>query len=570
MYSISQSRSHAHHVPHMHTKPLLIAVFSAIIAIMAVQHVLFLLKIDISKLSNSRNPSSSYVVNSLNYNKLINDYDAKPITLTLYGYEGKSDVKIEITKGELGFALDSDRLKNDIESYDAKQSLIPLGGLLFEDSLSLSEYISVDSKKLAEYAKSIHDKNLVVGQNATISFDRSSNNPIITDEIDGYEYSTEQIAEMLGVSLRSADAQVGVSVVRQQPKVTRMFLEKNIDKLASLWDSSVQFNSTDQQLQLRGNNQLLDTVIPGPDNAIDISDELLEKYIDKWVAPAFSSTPSPAIGSEIPAYSGKSVDTASAARQYKQALLYGGSRELSLTIRELQPPAEPLAAGDISQGALQALVNHLGKQKGTAIAVAELKEGGRSADSSGSQTRVAASTYKLVVAYAVASDISSGKASWDSPIMSYTYRSCLESMLVRSTNHCATEWARNIYGFETLNRVASSIGLNGTCFGCEEYAMSSVIDQTKLMQAFYNAEKLNPDVAAVVTDMLDRQIYREGIPYGLKYNTYNKIGWVPGYYNDTAIIEIGETPVALSIYTSGYSWGEIRNITKSIVEFLEK
>ena len=63
------------------------------------------------------------------------------------------------------------------------------------------------------------------------------------------------------------------------------------------------------------------------------------------------------------------------------------------------------------------------------------------AEVNGDRDFVTASTFKVFLAYAVMHKVETGELSMDSQTdMGLTARSCIEEMILRSTNACAPSW----------------------------------------------------------------------------------------------------------------------------------
>ena len=65
---------------------------------------------------------------------------------------------------------------------------------------------------------------------------------------------------------------------------------------------------------------------------------------------------------------------------------------------------------------------------------------------------------------------------------------------------------------------------------------------------------------------MKQQIYRKGIPAGTSYQVADKVGFLDGYLNDSAVVYTNKGPVLISIFSNNLSWGAISDMTKDIVE----
>lgn len=550
--------------------------FLAICAVILVQHALYFSGFSFASIQRSGSSESAPIalVSLDDYEAVVSEFYDEPLEFTLHGSNELAAETMVLSKQDIGFSIDREQMAVDARDYDYRKSAIPLGGLFFRDEVRLSDYITIDEEKLRAFAATLHEDTKVAPAEATVTYPIGSGDPIFTPSKVGYSYKTDLIADTLKMSIYAQSDSVGLSASPVTPAVTQDFLTRHRSEIDRIYEKQVAFEYSGEIYTLAGNNELLGAIRQDAKGSVGFDDAQLAAHIARWVGPWYEVTPSPAIADRnIAAVEGLVIDGAAAVASYKQALLADDSTTLQPITVTMMPPQVPAAVQPqthTSQQELQALVNHLGDTYDAAIAVQEFGAQERTASYAGGERRVAASTYKLAVAYAVAQQISDGTMTWGDPVNGRTTRSCMESMIVYSTNHCAEAWRYNVFGADHLNDMAASLGLGGVCFECGFYSQSSVLDQVAFMRMFYQSEGLDPEVAAVITDMLDRQKYRNGIPYAASgYNTYNKIGWVPGHYNDTAIIEMDAGPVAISIYTNSGGWGQIRGITSQLVTFLE-
>lgn len=548
-----------------------ILVFVVLLVVVGLQNILFFSGVSMPGFLNRGSTSSTPALIALDdHAEVTSDFDQQPITITLYNASSEEIETLIYSKRELGFSLDTVALAADADSYNYRESLVPFGSAIFDHTVDITNYITLDTQQLLRITSQIEAEHQVNTVNAAISFPPDGGNPSFTPSKTGISYGSQRLFETIRSAIYTRTNSVGVSPVTTQPDVNQAFLEDHVDRLGEIVASRVTFEANGTSSVMFGNNELLQAIQPDTNGNFGFDNQLLRAYLEKRLAPVFEQVATPEMniaGTTYPAVTGVSINTPALLSAYESALLTGQERtiEVPLTETTAQPTAEGISG---SEAHLQAAVSNIAKKYNAAVYVEELEAEKRSAGYTAHQPRIAASTYKLLVAYAVALDISEGKQTWDDRTYNRSVRACLDSMIVYSTNHCAENWVYNVYGTDYLNRLGASVGLLSSCFGCSDYAQSSVADQITLLKAFIHAEGLDRQVADVVVDMLQRQRWRSGIPYGLSYQTMNKIGWVPGHYNDTAVIYTDNGAVALSIYTNSNGWSQIREITAEVLSVL--
>lgn len=551
------------HAPH--GLPLYSIIF--ITCIVLLQQAFFFASFDVSSIGflnqfNNSQQETAGLIHLKDSQSIIDSFDSTPITLTLYAIPGQDAVTLTIPKSELGIILNNQQLESDANQYD-HTSLIPFAGLFTDNTAQMKNYISIDQSVLQAYADQLHSSYYIAPVNAkpTYPLTRSDEQIIsITPSAVGYSYGANQIADAISSAAITRLDQAGLSAAIVSPTVAEEFLAKQDETLLSMFTSEVQFTDEDYTYSLSGNNELLAALEPTASTGYTLNLDTLASFLDTWLSPQYTVLPTATS-------SGKTVDTAAIAGQYAKALRSSNPETpIQITYKNLAIIQD---SNPDNNTQLQQLVHDLGQKYDAGITVIQFDKEQINASYDGGRSRVAASTYKLLVAYAVAQDISNGTSQWSDRTYNRTIRACLESMLVYSTNHCAENWVKNEYGYNYINQLADSIGLAGTCFGCGEFTLAATNDQVQLMRMFYESEGIDQAIADIVLDMLDRGRGQNGIPYGSPYKIYNKIGWVPGHYNDTAIIELPNTTIGLSIYTNSNNWGQIRDITSQIVATFE-
>lgn len=263
---------------------------------------------------------------------------------------------------------------------------------------------------------------------------------------------------------------------------------------------------------------------------------------------------------------GRGIDMDKTVAALDGALKKGEKTNLTVPIAEL--PAKLVYDRKYSNGdaGLTALLADLAGSRGFGISVMEI--GGRSANVNGNKQFVAASTYKLFVAYALFKEIEAGRMSWSDPIYGdKNADSCFYVMIHNSDNPCAKAFGDKI-GWQNIENQMHALGLTST-----ELSPSPCTTANDLSLFLYRLENGSLVSAADRTKLLDvmkGQIYRAGIPAGTKLTVANKVGFIDSYIHDAGIVYGARGPYVLVIMTSGSSWSQIADAAAQINTFLNR
>ena len=239
-----------------------------------------------------------------------------------------------------------------------------------------------------------------------------------------------------------------------------------------------------------------------------------------------------------------------------------------MPLTQLQPKVVYDRQYSNTDAGLAALLAEVSSAKGGyGISVMEL--GGRSANTNGNKQFVAASTYKLYVAYAVFKEIEAGRMSWSDGISGgKNADQCFTAMIYSSDNPCAKAFGDRI-GWQNIEDMMHGLGLsNSTQLSPSLYTTAN--DLALFLYRVENGSLLSSSDKARLTDVMKTQIYRQGIPKGTGVSVANKVGFIDSYIHDAAIVYGPKGPYVLIIMTNGSSWGGIADAASQIHTFLNR
>ncbi|MBO0595216.1 serine hydrolase [Nesterenkonia sp. E16_10] len=237
------------------------------------------------------------------------------------------------------------------------------------------------------------------------------------------------------------------------------------------------------------------------------------------------------------------------------------SPDESEPVRPEAPTDAPSFTGDLDDYLEQLAAHYPGD---ISISVAELGGEGRTGSTAGGESRVSASTYKVFVAYGILDRVESGEMDWDDPIDGGRDRAtCFADMISVSDNPCADVFREEL-GWEALRDIAAETGGPATDF-IPAYARTSVNDLTAFMTRLESgALGISEASRSRLLGALESNIFREGIAAGSTGAVLNKVGFIDGYFNDTAIVRHPQGRYVMSIMSEGSDWNAIASITRDI------
>lgn len=263
---------------------------------------------------------------------------------------------------------------------------------------------------------------------------------------------------------------------------------------------------------------------------------------------------------------GRGIDADKTVAALDSTLKKGKETTLTVPIAEL--PVKVVYDRQYSNGdaGLTALLADLASSRGFGISVMEL--GGRSANTNGNKRFVAASTYKLFVAYALFKEIEAGRMSWaDSIYGGKNTDSCFYAMIHNSDNPCAKAFGDKI-GWQNIENQMHALGLTSTELSPSLYTTAN--DLALFLYRLENGSLVSGADRAKLIDVMKGQIYRAGIPAGTKLAVADKVGFIDSYIHDAGIVYGARGTYVLVIMTSGSSWGQIADAAAQINTFLNR
>jgi beta-lactamase class A len=264
--------------------------------------------------------------------------------------------------------------------------------------------------------------------------------------------------------------------------------------------------------------------------------------------------------------SGRGVDVVKSAALLEQALKNRGDDTVSVAIGDLPPAIAYSKQFSNTDRGLTAAVQAAGAG---GYSVAAMQMGGPSANTGGDKQFVAASTYKLYVAYAVFQEIAAGRMSWSTTISGRSAAQCFDAMIVLSDNPCAVAFGQRI-GWGNITSMVRSIGVSSsTQLGYPMYTTAN--DLAHFLYRIENGSIVSAADRDRLIDAMKRQSYtRAGIPAGARGTVADKVGQVDGYVHDAAIVYDPDKTYVIVVMSYLGSWSGIANATSQVDAYFNR
>jgi beta-lactamase class A len=164
------------------------------------------------------------------------------------------------------------------------------------------------------------------------------------------------------------------------------------------------------------------------------------------------------------------------------------------------------------------------------------------------QEFIAASTYKILAAYAM---FKAGNAP-----------ACLDDMIIYSDNDCPLSYLAR-YGWSRLTEDARDIGATRTWFDNSTHTTAN--DLALILEQIHDGSLLSEADNDRLLDDMKQQVFRDGIPAGIpEAEVADKVGFLDGLLHDAGIVYSPKGNFVLVVMTDGYSWGAIADVAAEI------
>jgi beta-lactamase class A len=273
--------------------------------------------------------------------------------------------------------------------------------------------------------------------------------------------------------------------------------------------------------------------------------------------------------SRTPGSAGRGVNVEAASKQIADNITAGQGGTVNLATVTLTPGLTyERQYSDTSAGLSAFLGDEINRSGQYAIAVQELGGKGRTAHAGGNRVYVAASTYKLFVAYGVFQLTANGEMSWNDQIAGMTVDACFEAMIVHSDNECAVALGDRV-GWGRIEDMMHAQGLGSTSLrGANK--MTTANDLAHFLRKLEQGTLLPSGSRQTLLEYMKRQVYRNGIPAGTGMLVANKVGRFGYYVHDAGIVYSPSGTYIMVIMSTSGDWNSLTTVARDVHRFITR
>lgn len=414
-------------------------------------------------------------------------------------------------------------------------------------------------------------------EDAAIGVDSAGEKLTVSDAVTGYSFIAQNLRDSLNASATAATTDINI----MKPGASTEKAQQFAQLVGNAVGDSIAFTYDDQTYKV-GKKTVLSwlSFADADSNAstLEVSADQAKMAASFDSAGLIDSVATRVMtqhGNAVadPASLDDAVDYAKIAAALSRQLITGTAAAVPITVTDAaQKQAEAIAA---ERAAAEEKAKPISEKLKTvfgsatvSVKVINLKDSSVVVDMDSAKDFTSASTYKLYVAYSMLDAVEKGKESWSSPLNGTTLDTCLTRMIVNSDNACPQAWLSR-YGFDAVTQQANALGASGTHFKRSDMHTTAA-DLSLLLTKLYKGEILSDASRQKLFALMQRQVYRKGIPAGIASNgtVADKVGFLHNLLHDAAIVTSQKGDYVMVIMTDNSSWNTIAKAAQVIYDSL--
>lgn len=475
---------------------------------------------------------------------------------------------------EIGVETQSWNTARSAARYTFGQRLIPFSSVYVMLKRNTPMQVSFDDDRLNYFASEVQKEGFVAAVNASVAIEGSK--VMLVPAKPSKDYPASNVANVLRQTHFSPQTEVKVKPDTKQA-------ERTDNEVKGLLAEAQRVVDTPLTLKLDSEDIAVDKATIGgwldfPEDPatkklrLGLRTDVVKKYLSGIQSKIYKAPGVTKIqiidGQEVGrtlGQPGRGIDADKTITLLDAALKKAEKITLTVPVAGLAPTISYDRQYSNGDAGLTALLKDLAASKGFGISVMEI--GGRSANINGDKKFVAASTYKLYVAYAVFKEIEAGRMSWNETISGKSASECFDLMIRVSNNPCAKAFGDKI-GWQNVEDQMKGLGLSQTELSPSLYTTAK--DLSLFLYKLENGSLLSGGDRIRLINLMKVQTYRAGLPAGTGLAVANKPGFIDSYIHDPGIVYGPRGAYVLTIMTSGSSWSAIADAAKQINAFLNR
>lgn len=477
---------------------------------------------------------------------------------------------------DVGMRVDASGTAERLTAYPVWQRLIPLSSIarLFAgNQTSEVNYLKLSSE---QWASDIESKCSVAAKDAGVEI--RDGKLAVTSSTQGAKCAKKDIIAQLESASLAPEMRVDTARQTIAPKRSDEQVAAQIKKIEAVIAKGVTVDVEGTKVAASP-SEIVEwlTFTDGENNQLklDVDPAKLQDFIARVQRPVYAAPGTTIVtmrdgvetGRAVGA-NGRGIDSNDLIAQLRQELNQQDAMTIIAKTTTLAPKVAYSRSYTNSTAGLQALIVDIAAEKGNmAIAITEIDGQRRNVSVNGDKQYHPASTYKLFVAYGVVKRVEANQWKWDDQVNGVSVDECLTRMIVNSDNACAEAFADKMGGWRVVQADVKATGATGTNLNLSE-PVGTVKDQVLFLTKLHNNQLMKQENRDKLLALMKRQQYRAGIPTGVKYEVADKVGFLGANLHDSGLIYTPHGVYALSIYSTGGSWGNIADATRRIEALL--
>lgn len=477
---------------------------------------------------------------------------------------------------ETGVQIDATSTAERATDYPVWQRLIPLSSvarLFTSRQASEVNYLKLSNE---QWASDIEAQCAVVAKDAGVEI--RDGRLAVTPSVEGAKCSKDNVIAALKSTKPAPEMKVNTARQVVAPKRSDAAVAAQVKKIEAVIAKGVSVDVMGAKVTAEPSEIVGWLVFADGENnqlKLDVDPAKLQDFIARVQRPIYVAPGTSVVAmrdgvetGRTTGANGRGVDSNDLITQLRQELNQQDAITLTAKVTDLPPKVVYSRSYTNSTAGLQALITDIAAEKGNmAIAITEIDGQRRNVSANGDKQYHPASTYKLFVAYGVIKRIEANQWKWNDQVGGTTVDECLTRMIVNSDNACAEAFAEKIGGWGAVQTDVKATGATGTNLNLGE-PVGTVKDQVLFLTKLQNNQLMKQENRDKLLALMKRQQYRAGIPSGVKFDVADKVGFLGANLHDSGLIYTPHGVYALSIYSTGGSWGNIADAARRIEALL--
>jgi beta-lactamase class A len=472
---------------------------------------------------------------------------------------------------EMGVSIDAEHSAQDAARYPLWQRMIPFSSVIVALVRDTPMQTDFDDQRVRMFAEKVQQQGHTNAVNAslTVKEGKAALVPSVPDK----SYPTEAVVAAIKDAYFAPQTKITVSPQTKPAALTDKEAEAMLDEVQQLVDDKLSLTLQDDETGV--DKKIVGGWLAFTANAaasrldVTLKADPVKKYLGEMQTEIYRAPGTTRVQliddrevSRKTGTPGYGVDMDKALAAIENAIKTRGEDTVGLSVGDLPPVLAYDKKYSNTDKDLAGLLSGIANAKGDyGISLMELD--GRSAYAHGNRQFVAASTYKLYVAYAVFKEVEAGRLSWSDTVNGKTAAKCFDDMIVVSDNECPKAFGRLI-GWSAITTMMHDLGLSGdTRLGSAMYTTPN--DLAYFLYRIQNGSIVSSADRERLLDAMKRQSYtRAGIPAGAGGTVADKVGEVDGYYHDAAIVYGSKKTYVLVVMSYGGSFPGIASVAGQV------